>query len=180
MTILDIFSGDHSINGKFAGIVKKYSNTLDKEADVWKISFENDESQVLNLFSSYIECIYTAAAIGLKNGHRYSEQEDGATNSGVKANILSSAWRNWQNNFVELYRLMVLVDSSLNLSHEERLKKICGDFTEDQVDCEFKYFMSFAYGGLLDLEKELSEIHDCSGLANFVSRAFSEIDDEED
>ena len=180
MTILDIFSGDHSINGRFASLIKKYSDTTDKAAENWKISFENDKSEVIKLFSTYIECVYTAASIGLKNGHRYSEHEDGVSSIDDRANILSSVWRKWQNNFVELYRLMILVDPSLKLSREERLKKICGDFTKDQVDCEFKYFMSFVYGGLLDLDKELSEIHDCSGLANFVSRAFSEIDDEED
>lgn len=180
MTILDIFSGDHYVTGKFASIIKKYSFTPDKDAETWKISFENDKGEETKLFSSYIECVYTAASIGLKNGHRYSEQEESVPSVDDRANILSSAWRNWQNKFVELYRLMVLVDPSLNLSHEERLKKICGDFTEDQIAAEYKYFMSYAFGGLLDLDKDLSEIHDCSGLANFVSRAFSEIDDEED
>lgn len=180
MTILDIFSDEFLVNGKFASIIKKYSTTPDQDAETWKISFANDQSKVIKLFSSYIECVYTAAAIGLKNGHKYSENEDGCLNSNDKAKVFSSVWRNWQNNFVELYRLMILVDPDLKLSCEDRLKKICGDLTKDQVNSEFKYFMSFAYGGLLDLDKELSEIHDCIGLANFVSRSFGELDEEED
>ena len=174
---MSVFDGDKLIFGKYATIIKKYSRTSDQSAVQWKLSNgENSNKQVLNLFSSYIDCLYTAAALGLSKQIKIKEAPDKSD----KANILASAWKPRQMDFLYLYRLMILTDKDLPLTDEERAKKICDDIPEDQEEKEFNYFLQFAYGGLIELDKELSEIQDYVGLSNYVCSLAADIIDEDD
>ena len=98
----------------------------------------------------------------------------------MRANILASAWKNRQVDFVYLYRLMILTDKELNISKDERVKKACSDIPESQEENEFNYFLQFAYGGLIELDRMLSEIHDYTGLSNYASAVFSDLQDDDE
>ena len=49
---MNIFSGDKSIYGKYASIIKKYSRTNDADAEEWKLSNGEDSSQPVKLFGT--------------------------------------------------------------------------------------------------------------------------------
>ena len=176
---MNIFSGDKSIYGKYASIIKKYSRTNDADAEEWKLSNGEDSSQPVKLFGTYVDCLYAGAAIGLSKGLKIKESSS-TIDKKMRANILASAWKNRQVDFIYLYRLMILTDKDLPLSKDERVKKACTDIPESQEDNEFNYFLQFAYGGLIELDKMLSDIQDYTGISNYVSSLYADLQTDED
>ena len=178
---MNIFSGDKSIYGRYAQIIKKYSRSNDTDAEEWKLSNGEDSATPAKIFNTYIDCLYAGAAIGLAKGIKIKDNAL-TQDKKMRANILASAWKNRQVDFIYLYRLMILTDKELNISKDERVKKACSDIPESQEENEFNYFLQFAYGGLIELDKMLGEIHDYTGLSNYASLVFSELqgDDEEE
>lgn len=174
-----IFSGDKSIYGKYAQIIKKYSKSSDADAEEWELSNGEDSPLPVKIFNTYIDCLYAGAAIGLAKKLKI---KDFTLNQEVKmrANILASAWKNRQMDFMYLYQLMILTDKELNLSKDERIKKVFNDIPESQKEIEFNYFLQFAYGGLIELDKILSEIHDYIGLSNYASEIYNSLQGEEE
>lgn len=176
---MNIFSGDKSIYGKYAQIIKKYSRSNDTDAEEWKLSNGENAASQAKIFNTYIDCLYAGAAIGLAKNLRIKEQVPNQDKK-MRANILASAWKNRQVDFMYLYRLMILTDKELNISKDERVKKACSDIPESQEENEFNYFLQFAYGGLIELDRILSEIHDYTGLSNYASTVFSELQDDDE
>lgn len=176
---MNIFSGDKSIYGKYAEIIKKYSRSSDTDAPEWKLSNGENQAETVKIFNTYIDCLYAGAVLGLAKGKKIKESIQ-TQDKKIRANILASAWKNRQVDFIYLYRLMILTDKELNLSKDERVKKACTDIPESQEENEFNYFLQFAYGGLMELDKELSEIHDYVGLCNYSSMVFSELQDDDE
>ncbi|MCI6215606.1 MAG: hypothetical protein MR659_00750 [Mollicutes bacterium] len=177
---MNIFSGDKSIYGKYATIIKKYSRSNDPDAEEWKLSNGEDSAKSVKIFGTYVDCLYAAAAIGLSKSIKIKESSS-SLDKKIRANILASAWKTRQVDFTYLYRLMILTDKDLNMTKDERVKKACSDTLDGQEENEFNYFLQFAYGGLIELDKTLSEIHDYTGLSNFASSLYIDLqDDEED
>ena len=176
---MNIFSGDKSIYGKYAQIIKKYSRSNDTDAEEWKLSNGENAASLAKIFNTYIDCLYAGAAIGLAKNLRIKEQVL-TQDKKMRANILASAWKNRQIDFMYLYRLMILTDKELNISKDERVKKACSDIPESQEENEFNYFLQFAYGGLIELDRMLSEIHDYTGLSNYASTVFSDLQDDDE
>lgn len=176
---MNIFSGDKSIYGKYAAIIKKYSRSSDTDAEEWKLSNGDDAGKPAKIFGTYIDCLYAGAAIGLAKGLKIKESIS-SLDKKMRANILASAWKNRQVDFMYLYRLMILTDKELKITKDERVKKACSDIPESQEDNEFNYFLQFAYGGLVELDKMLGEIHDYTGLSNFASSVYADLQDDEE
>lgn len=176
---MNIFSGDKSIYGRYAAIIKKYSRSSDTDADEWKLSNGEDTAKPAKIFATYVDCLYAAAAIGLAKGLKIKDTSS-SNDKKMRANILAAAWKNRQVDFMYLYRLMILTDEELNLSKDERVKKACTDIPENQEEFEFNYFLQFAYGGLVELDKMLGDISDYTGLSNYASSVFSNLQDDEE
>ena len=123
--------------------------------------------------------MYAGAAIGLAKGIKIKESVP-TQDKKMRANILASAWKNRQVDFMYLYRLMILTDKELNMTKDERVKKACSDIPESQEENEFNYFLQFAYGGLVELDKILGEIHDYTGLSNYASLVYSDLQDDDE
>ena len=176
---MNIFSGDKSIYGVYAAIIKKYSRTTDTDAEEWNVSNGEDSAKPVKIFATYIDCLYAAAALGLSKGLKIKEQLS-ANDKKMRANILASAWKTRQVDFMYLYRLMILTDKELPMSKDERVKKACSDIPESQEEMEFNYFLQFAYGGLIEMDKTFKDINDYTGLSNYSSTLYSELLDDED
>ena len=169
---MNMFSGDKYIYGEGARIIKKYSKSQDAEAEEWKLSNCDGGHESFKLFDSFIDCLYTATALGFL---RNKKANVGDFDKKYRATIFAGAWMTRQMDFTRLYRLMVLTDKSINLSKDDRIKKISSEYSSDVENSEFNYFLEYSYGGLLELDSILTDIHDYNGLANFVSSIFSEL-----
>ncbi len=176
---MSIFSGDKSIYGEYAQIIKKYSKSADTDVEDWKLSDGEGSPQTVKIFATYIDCLYAAAAIGSAKHVKINDAEL-FPDKKMRANILAAAWKNRQVDFEYLYRLMVLTDPALSMSKDARVKKVCSDIPEAMEDEEFKYFLRFACAGLLEMEKMFGDINDYVGVSNLVSSVYCEIAEEEE
>lgn len=173
---MNIFSGDLNIYGKYASIIKKYSRTQDTDAEEWKISNGEDGQKTTKIFNAFIDCLFCGAAIGLAKGLKIKDPIPSSEKK-MKATIFAAAWKNRQVDYMYLYRLMLLVDKDLALSNDERVKKACADIPESAASNEMNYFLEFAYGGLVELDRMLSEVHDYTELSDFACSAYQEFAD---
>ena len=171
---MDIFSGDKSIYGKYAQIIKKYSRSSDADAEEWKVSNGEESPKPFKIFSTYVDCLFAGASIGLAKGLKINEESSNLDKK-MRANILAAAWKGRQIDFMYLYRLMILTDQDLPMSKDERVKKACGGDNEGTEEIEFNYFLSFAYGGLVEMDRMFSEVHDYSSASNLVSELYLEL-----
>lgn len=175
---MSIFSGDKSIYGQYAAIIKKYSKSTDADAEEWKVTNGENSPQTAKIFATYIDCLYAAAAIGLEKNVKVKD-DNLFPDKKIRANILAGAWKNRQVDFEYLYRLMILTDSELSISDDARAKKVCTDIPEDRAEDEFKYFLRYACGGLLEMDKMFSGITDYVGVSNLISSIYCELTNEE-
>lgn len=98
----------------------------------------------------------------------------------MKASILLSALKARLQEFTHLYQLMILTDPDLGLSKEERAKKAFDEVPESMVDNEFNYFLSFAYGGLVKMEKMFDQVHDYKEFSVLLSEIALEYQGDEE
>lgn len=176
---MNIFSGDLSIYGRYATVIKKYSKTNDGDAEEWKISNGEDQAKPAKIFNAYVDCLYCAAAIGLAKRLKIKEPIP-SSEKNTKANILASAWKNRAEGYTYLYRLMILTDEDLKLSNDDRVKKVCSDIPESEAQAEMDYFLSFAYGGLLEMDRMFSDVHSFAELADLACSVYEDFSDDED
>lgn len=176
---MKLFNEDYAVYGKYAVIIIKYSGNGSAEAAAakkdssspkhWIISNGQDGFEQHKLFSTYIDCLYTAAAIGFAL-HR-KVVDTGTLNRSDRANILLSAWQRRSNEFMRLWQLMILTDKDLQISKDERLRKAFDEVPDDKASDEMNYFMQFVYGGLEEMDEKLSDVSSYKELADFSSKA---------
>jgi len=164
-----LFNDDTSIFGNYARIIKKFSSTSDQESEEWKVSNGIDSAVTEKPFGTYIDCLYTGAAIGLAKNAKVIQTDFSSSEKKIRANILSSAWRNRSKDFFYLYRLMILTDPDLPLTKDERVKKAFSDVPESLVPIEFNYFLCYAFGGLVEMEKMFDGVHDYKEFSDMIS-----------
>ena len=164
---MKLFSDDLSIYGEYARIIKKYTKTADGDADSWLLANGEDAPKSSKIFGTYIDCLYCGAAIGLAKKKKI-KAEISPSDKKMRANILASAWKSRQTDFNYLYILMVLTDPDLTISKDERVKKAFSDVPDSIADVEMEFFLSYAYGGLVELDRMLSDITSYTDLANKV------------
>jgi hypothetical protein len=167
---MNFFNEDVSIYGEYARIIKKYSKTSDTDGEEWKISNGIDNAESVKIFSSYIDCLYAGAAIGLADHKKISDSDPYALDRKKKANILQSAWKNRRKDFLHLYSLMVLTDPDIGMDKDQRVKKAFSDVPDGTSDHEFAFFLQYAYGGLEEMDKELSAIRNYKELSDYACR----------
>jgi len=175
-----IFNDDILIFGNYARIIKKFSSTSDQDSEEWKVSNGSDAAVTQKPFDAYIDCLYAGAAIGLAKNLKIKTTEFTSEEKRTKASILSSAWRKRSKDFFYLYRLMILTDPDLSLDKDERVKKAFTDVPESNADIEFTYFLSYAYGGLVEMEKMFDKVHDYKEFADLLSEIVIEYQGEEE
>ena len=164
---MKMFSDDLSIYGEYARIIKKYTKTADGDADSWLLANGEDAPKSSKIFGTYIDCLYCGAAIGLAKKLKIQERPS-ASDKKMRANILASAWKSRQRDFNYLYILMVLTDPDLAITKDERVKKAFSDVPDSIADVEMEFFLSYAYGGLVELDHMLSDITSYADLANKI------------
>jgi hypothetical protein len=175
-----LFESDASIYGNFARIIKKFSSTSDPESESWKVSDGDGSAAIRKPFGTYIDCLFAGAAIGLARNVKVKQTEFTSAEKKIKANILLSAWKDRVKEFTHLYQLMILTDPDLNLSKEERVKKAFDEVPESVVDNEFNYFLSYAYGGLVEMEKMFDQVHDYKEFSVLLSEIALEYQGDEE
>ena len=176
-----LFDEDRLIFGPYAVILRKYckSGERDSNSPEWKISSGEDSGKPVKLFDAYIDCLYAAATIALakrikrKDPLAPAEKKD-------HVSILASAWKNRVTDFIYLYRLMILVDPDLELSKDERVKKAFSVVPDENTDHEFNFFLQYAYAGLEELDRLLTEVKTYTELANFACKTVLEYSGEDD
>jgi hypothetical protein len=175
-----LFNDDVLIYGDYARIIKKLSATSDQDSEEWKVSNGIDSAVAQKPFGTYIDCLYAGAAIGLAKNAKIKQTDFSAIEKKSKASILSSAWRPRSKDFTYLYRLMLLTDPELELCKDERVKKAFTDVPESVTDIEFNYFLSYAYGGLVEVEKMFDKVHDYKEFSDLISTIVLEYQGNED
>jgi hypothetical protein len=175
-----LFNDDVYIFGDYSRIIKKFSSTSDKDSESWKVSNGNDAAEIQKPFGTYIDCLYAAAAIGLARNKKIKQDSFTAAEKKNHANILSSAWRDRSKDFFYLYRLMLLTDPDLSLSKDERVKKAFTDVPDAVANVELAYFLSYAYGGLVEMEKMFDAVHDYKEFADLLSTLVLEYQGDEE
>lgn len=176
-----LFNEDRQIFGPYAAILRKYCTSRDKDPNSpeWKISNGEDSGKPAKLFDAYIDCLYAAATIALA---KKIKRKDPLTPAEKKdhVNILAGAWKNRTTDFLYLYRLMILVDPDLELSKDERVKKAFTDVPDANTDHEFNFFLQYAYAGLEELDRLLTEVKTYTDLSNLACKTVLEYTGEDD
>lgn len=175
---MKMFSDDLSIYGEYARIIKKYTKTNDGDADTWLLTNGIDAATSCKIFGTYVDCLYCAAALGLAKKTKIVEKP--SSDKKMRANILAAAWKNRQRDFNYLYILMVLVDPDLQLTKDERVKKAFSEVPDSIADAEMDFFLQYAYGGLVELDKMLSDVTSYTELTNKICAICLDYTDEED
>jgi hypothetical protein len=175
-----LFEDDVAIYGNFARIIKKFSSSSDSEDESWKISDGDGSATVQKPFGTYVDCLFAGAAIGLEKNTKIKQTEFSPAEKKMKASILLSALKARLQEFTHLYQLMILTDPDLGLSKEERAKKAFDEVPESMVDNEFNYFLSFAYGGLVKMEKMFDQVHDYKEFSVLLSEIALEYQGDEE
>ena len=180
-----LFNEDRHIFGQYALILKKYctNRQIDKDPDSpeWKVGNGEDSAKPVVLFDAVVDCLYAGASLALARGIKKKELP--TIDKKEHVNILASAWKNRYSDFVYLYRLMILTDPDLGLSKDERVRKAFMEVPDANTEHEFNFFLQYAYAGLEELDKMLSDVKtytDFSNLACKVVLDFNGGDDEEE
>lgn len=179
---MEFLNRDYLVYDRYADIIKKYSKdhsgSKDTDVEDWKITNGEDNATPRQIFSAYIDCLLSGAAIGLAKHRKI--KDPGKLDRSHKANILLSAWKSRRRDFEYLYRLMILTDPDLNLDKDQRVKKAFTDVPDAEANKEMEFFMQYAYGGLIELDNMLSEVKSYTDLCNVASRICTSFDDDED
>ena len=160
---MPIFAGDKVIYGKYALIAKKYCRPAhiydsDQKEDWLLSNFDGKPIASFLCKKATIDFLYIAAWVGLAEDCPVDLSEANK-HSGEDVSLLSEAWRTRETKFLNLWRLMILVDKRSNLSLEERVAKAYTSYDEKaDTDREFAYFLTYAYGGMLKIDEILSKI----------------------
>lgn len=180
---MTLFNQDKIIYGKYAAILRKYSAShsgQDSSADQWKLSNGEENARPVVLFNAAVDLLYAAASLALARGLKLKELP--VLDRKDDFSILAQAWKKRQSDFLYLYRLMILLDPDLPLDEDERVRKAFRDVQDDEADREFSFFLMYAYAGLDELDRMLSETQTYTDLANLASGLVLEYhsDDEEE
>lgn len=137
-----MFENDYTINGKHATYLKFLAkkNSRDDQGP--------DNPTAARLFERYIDVYMNAAIWGLL----YSRMADRDNTSDDRARIYADAFSNERENCVFLYRMVILLDKSVDLSPEERVDRAFRYDTQPEKAEQFKQnmdvFNAYVRGGI--------------------------------
>ena len=130
-----MFENDYTITGKHATYLK-YMAAKNAKDD------ENAATSSAKLFERYIDVYMNAAIWGLL----YSRTAPKDNSSDDRARIYADAFANERDNCVFLYRMVMLLDKSLDIESEERINRAFRYDTQPEKAEAFRQNMDLFYG----------------------------------
>lgn len=158
-----LFEADYTINGAHATRLKRLAKKNARDVD------EPDSPQAAKIFERYIDVYMNAAVWGI-----YYRRRAKAEPSNDRARIYADAFNRERDNCLFLYRLVMLLDDSENLSLTERIDRAFRYDTlpdkDDEIKKNLELFHDYVRGGI-DLIYE-KFIVGCMTRDDYLERTF--------
>jgi len=160
-----MFSKDFQIRGKHAHYWKALSRTPGNVAD---------DTQNFKVFGRYLDVYMLAPIIGLINGKRgfYDPNDDSRETAGMLAEVLIKN----QSKLKYIYRLVILLDDSSDITQEQRINRAFRELDNDQsINEGMKTFNEYFLGGLEILYDEF--VQTCTTDDDYINRIYNYVED---
>lgn len=158
-----MFENDYTINGKHATYLKYLAVKNAKDDD-------SDSASSARLFERYIDVYMNAAVWGLL----YSRTADKDNTSEDRARIYADAFANERENCIFLYRMVMLLDKTAELSPEERVDRAFRYDTLPEKADDFKQnmelFNAYVRGGIELMYEQFTD--GCTTRDDYLSKVY--------
>ena len=159
-----MFENDYTINGKHATYLKFLAKKNSRDDD------SPDNPKAARLFERYIDVYMNAAVFGLL----YSRTAKRDTGSDDRARVYADAFATERDNCVFLYRMVMLLDKTTELTPEERVDRAFRyDSLPEKVE-EFKksmeLFNDYVRGGIEVMYEQFTD--GCQTQDDYLSRTY--------
>lgn len=159
-----MFDSDYSLTGKHATYLKFLAV---------KNSQDDDDAESVNsakLFARYIDVYMNAVVFGLL----YNRTAKRDTESKSRAQIYAAAFNTERANCVFLYRMVMLLDTTTELTTEERINRAFRDDSNPEKAEEFKknmeLFHDYVRGGIEYMYEQLTD--GCTARSDYLDRTY--------
>lgn len=158
-----MFENDYTITGKHATYLK-YMAAKNAKDD------ENAATSSAKLFERYIDVYMNAAIWGLL----YSRTAPKDNSSDDRARIYADAFANERDNCVFLYRMVMLLDKSVDIESEERINRAFRYDTQPEKAEAFRLnmdlFHDYVRGGIELMYEQFTD--GCSTREDYLNKVF--------
>jgi len=159
-----MFENDYTITGKHATYLKYLAIKNSKEAVGEEVNFS------ARIFERYIDVYMNAAIWGLL----YSRTSKRDSSSDDRARIYADAFANERENCVFLYRMVMLLDKSVELTPEERVDRAFRYDTQPEKEDLFKQnmelFNDYVRGGIELMYERFTD--GCTTRDDYLSKTY--------
>lgn len=163
-----LFETDYTINGKHATELKFLAKKNASD------NAESDNPQSAKLFERYIDVYMNAAVWGI-----YYRRRAKVEPSSDRARIYADAFNRERENCICLYRLVMLLDDSENLTPNERIDRAFRYDTQpekvDEVKKNLELFHDYVRGGINLMFERFTA--DCITREDYLEKTFEVIKD---
>ena len=146
-----MFENDYTITGKHATYLKSLVRKSIKDDS------DGSEKTLAPLFDRYIDVYMNAVIWGLL----YSRTAERDTSSGDRARVYADAFANERDNCVFLYRMTMLLDSTIDITQEERFNRAFRYDTQEDKKEDFKenmeLFNAYVRGGIEQMYEQFTD-----------------------
>lgn len=157
-----MFENDVTLNGKHATYLKFLAVKNSKE--------DKAGASSAGIFERYIDVYMNAAVWGLL----YQRKADKDGESSDRARIYADAFAKERKNCVFLYRLVMLLDDTTQISDEERINKAFRYDTQsdkkDELEKNLELFNSYVRGGIELLYEQFTD--GCTTKDDYIDKTF--------
>ena len=158
-----MFENDYTITGKHATYLKYLAAKNAKDND-------DTATSSARLYERYIDVYMNAAIWGLLYSRRASKD----TSSDDRARIYADAFANERDNCVFLYRMVMLLDKSVDIEAEERVNRTFRYDTqpekEDALRQNMDLFHDYVRGGIELMYEQFTD--GCSTREDYLNKVF--------
>ena len=158
-----MFENDYTITGKHASYLKYLAakNTRDND---------DTATSSARLYERYIDVYMNAAIWGLLYSRRASKD----TSSDDRARIYADAFANERDNCVFLYRMVMLLDKSIDIEAEERVNRAFRYDTQPEKENALRQnmdlFHDYVRGGIELMYEQFTD--GCSTREDYLNKVF--------
>lgn len=159
-----MFESDYTINGKHATYLKFLAkkNSRDDQG--------SDNPSAARLFERYIDVYMNAAVFGLL----YSRTAKRDMASDDRARVYADAFATERQNCVFLYRMVMLLDKTVDLTPEERLNRAFRYDSAPEKEVEFRQnmelFHDYVRGGIEVMYEQFTD--GCTTQDDYLSKSY--------
>lgn len=159
-----MFENDYTINGKHATYLKFLAkkNSRDDQSP--------DNPTAARLFERYIDVYMNAAVFGLL----YSRTAKRDTTSDDRARVYADAFANERENCIFLYRMVMLLDKTTELTSEERIDRAFRYDSQPEKAEEFRQnmelFHDYIRGGIEVMYEQFTD--GCQTQDDYLSKTY--------